>query len=377
MGSPPKGRVYSVDRGLTMQDHKADLAGLEAHDLEEVLAGLDAPRFHARQIFQWIHKRGVTDFASMSDLPRDLRARLADEYAILTPEVLRRERSEDGTTKLLLLLADGRQIESVFIPDTPSQTFCISTQVGCAMRCGFCLTGRMGIDRNLTAGEIAGQVRVLARELGMLEARFNIVLMGMGEPLHNYDATMTALRILSDEHGLAVSPRRITLSTVGVLPALEKLATEPVMPNLAISLHATTEDQRDMLVPINRKYGLKELLDACRRFPLKRRERITFEYVMLRGVNDTPEDARRLVRLLNGIRGKVNLLPLNEAAGIPFERPSDARVNAFARVLSEHGVTVSVRKSRGRDIRAACGQLITESSKTAAPGRRLAMMMGA
>ena len=358
-------------------NHRPDLAGLEQHELEDALGSLGHPRFHARQIFQWIHKRGVTDPESMSDLSRDLRRELGDRFDIVTPEVLRREQSSDGTTKFLLRLADGKQIESVFIPDTPAQTFCISTQVGCAMRCAFCLTGRMGIDRNLTAGEIAGQVRVLARELGMLDTRFNIVLMGMGEPLHNYDATMKALRILADEHGLAVSPRRITLSTVGVLPALERLATEPVMPNLAISLHSTTEDQRDMLVPINRKYGLKELLDACRRFPLKRRERITFEYVMLDGVNDTPEDARRLVRLLHGIRGKVNLLPLNEAAGIPFERPSDDRVNRFARILADHGVTVSVRKSRGRDIRAACGQLITESSKAASPGRRLAALMDA
>jgi 23S rRNA (adenine2503-C2)-methyltransferase len=356
-------------------NHRPDLAGLEQHELEDALASLGRPRFHARQIFQWIHKRGITDPESMSDLGRDLRRELDDRFDILTPAVLRRERSSDGTTKFLLRLVDGRQIESVFIPDTPAQTFCISTQVGCAMRCAFCLTGKMGIDRNLTAGEIAGQVRVLARELGMLDARFNIVLMGMGEPLHNYDATMKALRILADEHGLALSPRRVTLSTVGVLPALEKLATEPVMPNLAISLHSTTEDQRDMLVPINRKYGLKELLDACRRFPVKRRERITFEYVMLDGVNDTPEDARRLVRLLHGIRGKVNLLPLNEAAGIPFERPSDARVNRFAKILADHGVTVSVRKSRGRDIRAACGQLITESSKADSPGKRLASLM--
>jgi 23S rRNA (adenine2503-C2)-methyltransferase len=209
----------------------------------------------------------------------------------------------------------------------------------------------------------------------MLDTRFNIVLMGMGEPLHNYEATMRALRLLADDHGLSVNPRRITLSTVGVLPALERLATEPVMPNLAISLHSTTEDQRDMLVPINRKYGLKELLDACRRFPVKRRERITFEYVMLKDVNDSPEDARRLVRLLHGIRGKVNLLPLNEAAGIPFQRPSDECVNRFARILSDHGVTVSVRKSRGRDIRAACGQLITETSSQQTPGQRLAMLM--
>src|SRR5829696_8229724 len=313
---------------------RRDIGSLELPVLEQAFAEIGHAKFHARQVFQWIHRRGVTDFAHMSDLSRDLRAQLAGQFEILTPKVIRTERSIDGTTKLLLRLSDGKQIESVFIPDTPSQTFCISTQVGCAMRCAFCLTGRMGIDRNLTAGEIAGQVRVLARELAMLDSRFNIVLMGMGEPLHNYEATMKALRILADEHGMAVSPRRITLSTVGVLPALERLATEPVMPNLAISLHSTTEDQRDLLVPINRKYGLKDLLDACRRFQVKRRERITFEYVMLNEVNDTPEDARRLVKLLHGIRGKVNLLPLNEAAGIPFDRPSDDRVNRFARILA-------------------------------------------
>jgi 23S rRNA (adenine2503-C2)-methyltransferase len=354
---------------------RLDIGGLELRALEDAFSKLGHARFHARQVFQWIHKRGVTDFSQMSDLSRELRAHLAEHFEVLTPELVRTERSIDGTAKFLLRLSDGKHIESVFIPDTPAQTFCISSQVGCAMKCGFCLTGKMGIDRNLTAGEIAGQVRVLARELDMLETRFNIVLMGMGEPLHNYENTMQALRILADEHGFAINPRRITLSTVGVLPNLERLATEPIMPNLAISLHATTEDQRDMLVPINRKYGLKELLDACRRFPVKRRERITFEYVMLKDVNDTPEDARRLVRLLHGIRGKVNLLPLNEAAGIPYARPSDERVNRFARILADHGLTVSVRKSRGRDIRAACGQLITETSRAQTPGRRLAMMM--
>jgi 23S rRNA (adenine2503-C2)-methyltransferase len=353
-----------------------DVADLELDELERHLAAMGIPRFHGRQIFQWIYGKGVTDFAAMTDLGRDLRARLAAELTVSTPQVAKIDRSADGTAKLLLRLADGQLIESVFIPDTPSQTFCVSTQVGCAMRCAFCLTGRMGIVRNLTAGEIAGQVRVLLREMHLHGQRFNIVLMGMGEPLHNYDATMKALRILADEHGLAVAPRRVTLSTVGVLPALERLATEPYMPNLAISLHSTTEDQRDLLVPINRKYGLKELLDACRRFPLKRRSRITFEYVMLKNVNDTPEDARRLVTLLHGIKGKVNLLPLNEAAGIPFERPAEARVDRFARILADHGVTVSVRKSRGRDIRAACGQLITESARSAAPGQRLATLMG-
>jgi 23S rRNA (adenine2503-C2)-methyltransferase len=352
-----------------------DVAEFELHELEQALADRGAPKFHARQIFQWVYRRGVSDFEAMTDLGRELRQDLAAGWRIGTPEVVRRERSTDGTTKLLFRLADGKLIESVLIPDSPGDTFCISTQVGCAMRCAFCLTGKMGIDRNLTAGEIAGQVRVLARDLGLLDRRFNIVLMGMGEPLHNYDATMKALRILADDHGFGVSPRRVTLSTVGVLPALERLATEPFMPNLAISLHSTTEEQRDLLVPINRKYGIEELLDACRRFPIKRRQRITFEYVMLKGVNDSQDDARRLARLLNGIRSKVNLLPLNEAAGIPFERPSDEVVSRFAKTLADRGVTVSVRKSRGRDIRAACGQLITDSELTDAPGRRLAMMM--
>jgi 23S rRNA (adenine2503-C2)-methyltransferase len=352
-----------------------DVADLELHELEDALERLGRPAFHARQIFQWIYRRGVTDVGLMTDLPRDLRTELAERFRLTTPEIVRREHSIDGTTKLLLQLADGKQIESVCIPDSPGDTFCVSTQVGCAMRCAFCLTGKMGIDRNLSAGEIVGQVRVLAGALGLFDRRFNIVLMGMGEPLHNYDATMKALRILANEHGFALSPRRITLSTVGVLPALERLATESFMPNLAISLHSTTEAQRDMLVPINRKYGIEELLAACRRFPLKRRQRITFEYVMLAGVNDTPEDAKRLARLLHGMRAKVNLLPLNEAAGIPFERPSEEAVNRFGKMLANRGITVSVRKSRGRDIRAACGQLITESSRTQAPGKQLAMLM--
>jgi len=351
-----------------------DLAEMELTELEQALEAMGHARFHGRQVFQWLHKRGVTGFSEMTDLGRDLRTALDAAFRVSTPDVVRRETSSDGTTKFLLRLEDGHLIESVYIPDTPAQTFCVSTQVGCAMKCGFCLTGKMGIVRNLTAGEIAGQVRVLARELGMLHSRFNIVLMGMGEPLHNYDGVMKALRMLADEHGLAVSPRRVTLSTVGVLPNLERLATEPLMPNLAISLHATTEEQRDLLVPINRKYGLKELLDACRRFPVKRRERITFEYVMLKDVNDSDEDARRLVRLLNGIKAKVNLLPLNEAPGIPYERPSDARVNRFAQIVAERGVVISVRKSRGRDIRAACGQLITESTRQS-PGQRLASLM--
>src|SRR5687767_2824031 len=357
-----------------MSSPRPDLAELELQELEAALDARGVERFHARQLYRWIYRRGVTDFDRMTDLSRDLRARLQTGFAVSTPRIVSDERSSDGTRKFVLDLSDARRIESVFIPDTPSMTFCISTQVGCAMGCGFCLTGKMGLVRNLTAGEIAGQVRVLAGELGLRESTFNIVLMGMGEPLHNYDNTMKALRMLNDEHGLAISPKRITLSTVGVLPALDRLATEPLMPNLAISLHATTEDQRDALVPVNRKYGIEDILAAARRFPARRRNRITFEYVLLAGVNDTQEDARRLVRLLGNIRCKVNLIPLNEAAGIAYQRPSDEAVNTFARILASAGLTVSVRKSRGRDIRAACGQLIVEGT-TKSTGQKAAALL--
>lgn len=354
-----------------------DLAAVELAALEDFIVSRGHPRFHARQIYRWIWRRGITNVAAMTDLPHSLRADLASVSTIGTPELVRRTRSEDGTQKFVLRLADGRQIESVFIPDTPAQTFCVSTQVGCAMGCAFCLTGQMGLVRHLSAGEIAGQVRVLASALDMLQTPFNVVLMGMGEPLHNYDDTMKALRMLASEHGLGINPKRVTLSTVGLVPMLDRLASEPVMPNLAISLHATSEEQRAALVPSTRKYSLEDVLDACQRFPVSKRGRITFEYVLLAGVNDSPEDARRLVRLLSGIKGKVNLIPLNAAPGIPFERPSDGAVDRFARILSEHGVPVSVRKSRGRDIRAACGQLIVEGQGRKSPAQRLSEALGA
>jgi 23S rRNA (adenine2503-C2)-methyltransferase len=353
---------------------RPDLAELERPALESALRERGYDSYRARQLFRGIYRRALTDVATVRELPGELRASLASAFVFTTPEPIARERSRDGTEKFLLRLADGREIESVFIPDTPAMTFCISTQVGCAMGCRFCLTGRMGLTRNLTAGEIAGQVRVLAAATGLLAKPFNIVLMGMGEPLHNYDETMKALRILTDEHGLAVPARRITLSTVGILPALERLAREPIMPNLAISLHAPTDQLRAELVPVNRKYGLAEIVEACKRFPLKRRSRITFEYVLLAGVNDSTDDARKLARLLAGVKSKVNLIPLNAAPGIPFERPSDADIDRFARTLAERGLAVSVRKSRGRDIRAACGQLIVEGQRKS-PAQKLAVML--
>ena len=359
-------RIVSPESAAT------DLGELERSALEDALEARGYDRFRAKQLYQWLYHRGVADFSTMTDLPRAMREQLGTEFTIGTPAIAHRDQSSDGTQKFLLRLHDGRTIEAVFIPDTPAMTFCLSTQVGCAMACAFCLTGRMGLVRNLTAGEIVGQVRVLVEAVSMRGVRFNIVLMGMGEPLHNYDETMKALRILNDEFGFAISPRRITLSTVGLLSALERLASEPIMPNLAISLHAPTDEQRGALVPINRKYGVGEIIEACKRFPLKRRSRITFEYVMLAGVNDRPEDARRLARLLHGVKSKVNLIPLNAAAGIPFDRPADEVVNQFAEILAAHYLTVSVRKSRGRDIRAACGQLIVESGQRSA-GQQLAV----
>ena len=355
-----------------------DIADLERLELERALVARGYERFRGRQIFRWIYRHGVTDvsaLAGMSDVPRSLRERLAADFTLTTPELVRRDKSIDGTEKFLLRLTDSRQIESVFIPDTPAMTFCISTQVGCAMACEFCLTGKMGLVRNLTAGEIVGQVRLLANAVDV-RGVFNIVLMGMGEPLHNYDETMKALRILNDEHGFAVPARRITLSTVGLLPALERLAKEPVMPNLAISLHAPTDALRGELVPINKKYGVSDIIASCKRFPLRKRSRITFEYVMLAGVNDSEDDARRLAKLLAGVKSKVNLIPLNAAAGIAFDRPSDQTIDSFAKIVAAHGLIVSVRKSRGRDIRAACGQLIVEGQRKSAAQQLATLAFG-
>lgn len=352
------------------------LTDLTLAQLESAFQELGIPAYRARQVFGWIYHRGVPDFAAMTDLPQALRASLAGRFRVHTLVTARRDVSADGTQKFLLGLGDGMSVEAVFIPDTPNQAFCVSTQVGCAMGCGFCLTATMGLVRNLTPGEIVGQVRQLADALDLRDKTFSIVFMGMGEPLHNYDHTMAAIRILTSPHGFGMSPRRITVSTVGLVPAIQRLATEDVMPNLAISLHATTETQRAALVPINKKYGIDEVLDACRAFPLGKRDRITFEYVLLDGVNDTPADAHRLARLLADIRGKVNLIPLNPAPGIPYERPSDDRINEFGRILADLGIIVSVRKSRGRDIRAACGQLAVEGRKKS-PAQRLADTLGA
>jgi 23S rRNA (adenine2503-C2)-methyltransferase len=323
------------------------------------LAEIFHPAFRATQIYKSVYQRWFDEFELMTDLPKPLRAYLAHEWRIQLPPIHRRFDSNDGTRRYLVRLEDGELAETVFIPEEHRSTICISSQIGCALACTFCLTGQLGLTRHLSAGEIVAQVLIAQRDslAGEMRDSFNVVFMGMGEPLHNYDNVMKALRILHDEHGLNVSMSRITLSTAGLLPAIERLANEPVIPNLAISLTGATNEKRDELMPINRKYPIEQLLDTVRRFPLKHRQRVTFEYVLLRGLTDSTQDALHLVKLLKGIRVKVNLIPLNEAEELGYQRPSDAAVERFQQILVDHNISAFVRKNRGNDISAACGQL--------------------
>jgi 23S rRNA (adenine2503-C2)-methyltransferase len=336
---------------------RTNLLDLLPDELEALVESLGAPRYRGRQLAGWIHAKGVTDLGAMSDLPRDLRQALAEQAEIAIPALERATPSQDGSEKLVLRLADGARIQSVLMPDDDRLTLCLSTQVGCGFGCTFCFTGTMGLGRDLTAGEIVGQV-LAARARLVAGARItHIVYMGMGEPLANYAATARSLRLLTDARGLGFSPRRITVSTVGLVAGIERLAKEGLRVNLAISLHATTDEVRDRLMPVNKGVKIEALLAACRRFPLPTRQRMTFEYVLLDGVIDSPEDARRLVHLLKGMRAKVNLIPFNEWEGTGFTRPPLARILGFQAIVLEHGVTATVRWSKGEDIGAACGQL--------------------
>jgi 23S rRNA (adenine2503-C2)-methyltransferase len=320
------------------------------------LAAIFDPPFRATQLYKSVYQRSFDDFELMTDLPKSFRASLAQEWDIKLPAIHRQFNSVDGTRRYLVRLSDGEFAETVYIPEENRDTICISSQIGCSLACTFCLTGQLGLTRHLSAGEIVTQALIAARENISLRG-FNIVLMGMGEPLHNYDNVMKAIRILHDEDGLNMSMSRITLSTAGLLPAIERLAAEPMIPNLAISLTGATNEKRNQLMPINRRYPIEQLIDVVRRFPLKHRQRVTFEYVLLRGVTDAPEDALHLVKLLKGIRAKVNLIPFNEAEELGYRRPSDAAVEEFQRVLIDHHISAFVRKNRGNDISAACGQL--------------------
>jgi 23S rRNA (adenine2503-C2)-methyltransferase len=345
-----------------------DIQDVDLGAMERWCADVGEPRYRAAQILAWVHRRGADDFGAMSNLGKGLRARLAETFVIerLVPSHV--ADATDGTRKLLFGLPAAEparraaSIESVLIPQTDRPggardrlTLCISSQAGCGMGCGFCATARMGLVRNLRPAEIVGQVQA-AQRLAAPETVTNVVLMGMGEPLANYDGVRLALEVLTAEWGYAISPRRITVSTVGLAPLVPRFIAETRV-NLAVSLHGTTDEQRERLVPVNRRYPLATLLAACREVPLARRKRITFEYVMLAGENDADADARRLVQLLHGLRAKVNLIPFNPFPGVAYLPSPRTRIVRFQEILLGRGVHATVRESRGQDIQAACGQL--------------------
>lgn len=333
-------------------------------ELEAWVERVGERRFRARQIFKHIYVHRVSSWDECSDLSKTFRVQLEFGSRLHALTLLKKQLSSDGTAKYLFGLHDGHSIETVLIPDPPRTTLCVSSQVGCALGCAFCLTGTMGLKRNLKPAEIVDQVCQVRRELGSGSHITNIVFMGMGEPLANYDAVVKSIGVMIDPNGLAFSHRRITLSTAGLVPQLDRLGQESPV-NLAISLHAADDAVRDRLMPVNRTYPLASLLDACRRYPLPPRKRITFEYILVEGVNDGMGDAKKLVRLLNGIRAKVNLIPLNPHPGCNLRRPSQGRIDAFQEILKNAHLTTLIRQSRGSDIRAACGQLAATCASTA------------
>lgn len=348
-----------------------ELVGLDLPSLQAVMVENGLPAFRAKQIWNWIYQRGVTTFEAMANLPKDLRAQLAEQYVIDRPKVITEQKSEDGTIKWLLGMSDGQQVEMVFIPTPTRGTLCVSSQVGCTLTCKFCHTGTQPLVRNLGPHEILQQI-MYAKDIlkewpsdGEKEGRdlTNIVMMGMGEPLYNYENVAAALRICMDANGLAISKRHITLSTSGVVPQIVQCGEELGV-NLAISLHAPNDELRSSIMPINNKYPLDQLLEACRNYPgTSQMRRITFEYVMLDGVNDSDDHARELTRLLLGIPCKVNLIPFNAWAGSGFQCSPMRRIEEFARILEVAGYDAPIRRPRGRDILAACGQLKSESQR--------------
>ncbi|MBN1571081.1 MAG: 23S rRNA (adenine(2503)-C(2))-methyltransferase RlmN [Acidobacteria bacterium] len=333
------------------------LVGANLEEIGEAIAGLNEPKYRSRQVYAGIYKHLYHSWNQFTDLGRQLRARLNDKYSLSHLPVQQVFVSKDGTRRYLFDLGPGQKIESVFIPEERRDTLCISTQVGCAIGCLFCVTGRLPMQRNLTPGEIVGQILTMQADRGTSSKRLNVVIMGMGEPLNNYDNLMKAVRLITDDRGMSISPRRVTLSTSGIVPGIKRLAEEPVIPNLAISLNATTDAVRDLLMPVNRKWNIAALLEACRNFPLAQRRRITFEYVLIENINDSLEDARRLVNLLKSLQKKVNLIPLNADPCIPLKASPPARVLAFQELLARNHITASIRRPRGNDVSAACGQL--------------------
>ncbi len=369
--------VLTVPRKEPAGD-KINLVGLTRDALREALITIGTKekqaKMRAGQLWQWIYQKGVRDFDLMTNLAKDYRALLAETCEIRVPEVVTKQVSNDGTRKYLVRIAGGHEVEIVYIPETDRGTLCVSSQVGCTLTCSFCHTGTQKLVRNLSAAEIIGQVMVARDDLGewpkLGEANppttrllSNIVLMGMGEPLYNFENVRDAMKIAMDPEGISLSRRRITLSTSGVVPEIWRTAEE-IGCQLAVSFHATTDDVRDTLVPINKRWNIEALLDALRAYPkVSNSERITFEYVMLKGVNDTDEDAHRLMRLIDGIPAKINLIPFNPWPGAPYERSSNNRIRAFADIVHNAGYSSPVRKPRGEDIMAACGQLKSETER--------------
>lgn len=334
-----------------------DLRSLNITEMEDLAEGINLQRFRGKQIFHWVYGKAVDSIDDMTNLSKETRLVLAQKAYISKLDVIKRQFSIDGTEKLLFALEDGHSIESVLIPDDDRLTICISTQVGCGMGCAFCLTAKGGLERNLKCSEIINQY--IAARKGLPEGKriTNIVIMGMGEPLANYNNLIKAIEILTNTLGINIGAGRITVSTSGLVPGIKKLGTSGLNVNLAISLNASTDEQRNIIMPINKKYPLTDLIKTCREFPLKQRKKISIEYVLLEGLNNSPEDARRVARLLKGIRCKINLIPFNEFPGSGFKRPSESSVLTFQEILVNHHYSVFIRKSRGADILAACGQL--------------------
>lgn len=368
--------VHTIPRAPA--DGPVNLVGLTRDALKQALITHGTPekqaRMRAGQIWQWIYEKGVRDFDQMTNLAKSYRAELSEKFVVEVPQVVTRQVSVDGTRKYLVRIAGGHEVEVVYIPEDGRGTLCISSQVGCTLTCSFCHTGTQKLVRNLTAGEIIGQVMVARDDLGEwpepgrspnVEARLlsNIVLMGMGEPLYNFENVRDAMKIAMDPEGIQLSRRRITLSTSGVVPEIARTAQE-IGCQLAVSFHATTDDVRDTLVPINKRWNIQTLLEALRAYPkASNSERITFEYVMLKGINDSDEDAHRLIELIRGIPAKINLIPFNEWPGAPYERSSNNRIRAFSEIVYKAGYASPVRTPRGEDIMAACGQLKSASER--------------
>ncbi|MEX2518111.1 MAG: 23S rRNA (adenine(2503)-C(2))-methyltransferase RlmN [Paracoccaceae bacterium] len=370
---------------------KPNLIGMSREQLRDAMIEAGAPenraKMRAAQVWGWLYQKGVAETAAMTSLSKEFRATLAEQFRIQRPEIVTKQVSEDGTRKYLLRIDGGHEVEAVYIPEEDRGTLCISSQVGCTLNCTFCHTGTQTLVRNLTAAEIVGQILICRDDLGewasagkvAADRRLlsNIVLMGMGEPLYNTDNVRDAMKIAMDNEGLSMSRRRITLSTSGVVPEIVR-AGEEIGCMLAISFHATTDAVRDKLVPINRKWNIKALLDACRAYPrLSNAERITFEYVMLKDVNDSDADARRLVQLIAGIPAKINLIPFNPWPGAPYERSDWDRIEAFAEIVNRAGYASPVRTPRGQDIMAACGQLKSATERTRKSRASIAAEAGA